>query len=225
MDNSKKAFGQRLSDRRDAAGLSQAEFARLMDVSRQTVIGWEKGSQRTSSRYLKRIDDVLFRAETARSQPNSKRQAEPVIRNLPASSAFVQGRAATVFAGNVLFKAGQIAQLALDIDAAVRQQLGLTSELGEMAQNQPPAAREIDPKIFGANVRSMRELRDLTPSAVAKRIGWPKGSDVEQLEAGKFKWSIDRLLIDKFATALNTTEQELCGDGFVDVRIAAVRAK
>lgn len=115
-----------------------------------------------------------------------------------------------IFAGYVLYVATQIAQLAGSMRDDAGRQLALTDGLARVAANQPAPAKEIDPKIYGARIREQRELLRMSPGELASAVGWQSGAEIEQLEAGKYKWSVEDSERGRFASALKTDIADLC---------------
>jgi transcriptional regulator with XRE-family HTH domain len=55
--------GAKIRRLRKAAGLTQEDLAQAIEVSRQAVSAWERGSKRPSQRRLKRLRVVLCHLE------------------------------------------------------------------------------------------------------------------------------------------------------------------
>lgn len=59
MTATRTSWGQRLRDRREAAGLTQAELAEAVGVGQAAVSRWEAGSTAPSVRLLPAIEAAL----------------------------------------------------------------------------------------------------------------------------------------------------------------------
>lgn len=54
-----KSYGERIRRKRLELGLTQVGLANLLGVSEMSVVGWEKGWHEPTSRYLRKIQEVL----------------------------------------------------------------------------------------------------------------------------------------------------------------------
>lgn len=95
MDEFNRAFGRKLREARNEAGLSQDDLAKLVDLSRTSITNIEKGNQQPSLKLAVRLAAEVNKSlgdltdesvDEASSKPAIKRTIERTLERYPAGN-------------------------------------------------------------------------------------------------------------------------------------------